>query len=94
MAKLESKNGDLFIDGKKVLRGWESYTGWYWFATEKDCEQDSVIGGEVVEKDTIWFGLVQGQNEEWGYFSQGELEQLSPKLWETPKRNLSWSGRR
>ena len=94
MAKLESKNGDLFIDGKKVLRGWESYTGWYWFATEKDCEQDSVIGGEVVEKDTIWFGLVQGQYEEWGYFSEGELERLGPKVGKIPARNLSWSGRR
>ena len=94
MAKFESRDGALFIDGKKVLRGWESFTGWYWFATDKDCEQDSIIDGKVVKGDTIWYGLVQGQYEEWGYFSQGELENIGPKVWEIPKRNLPWSGRR
>ena len=94
MATFKSKDGALYIDGKKVLRGWESYTGWYWFATGKDREQDSVIEGEVVKGDTIWFGLVQGQYEEWGYFSEGELKRLAPKVWEIPKRNLAWSGRR
>jgi len=24
--------------------------------------------------DTIWFGYVQGLDEEWGYFSQAEIE--------------------
>lgn len=94
MSKFESKNGSLYIDGKKVLRGWESYSGWYWFATEKDCEQDSILNGKVIEGDIIWFGLVQGQYEEWGYFSEGELKGLSPKVWEIPQRNLPWSGRR
>lgn len=91
---IESRNGELFIDGKRVLRGWESWNGWYWFAIEKRGEQDSVIEGEVIENDTIWYGLVQGQCVEWGDFSQGELERLSPKVWEIPSRNLSWSGRR
>ena len=94
MATFESRGGSLFIDGKKVLRGWESFTGWYWFATENDHEQDSFIDGKVVKGDTIWFGLVQGQYEEWGYFSEGELKRLSPKVWEIPRRNLPWSGRR
>jgi hypothetical protein len=95
MAKFESRDGHLYIDGKKVLRGWESFSGWYWFAIDKDCEQDSILGnGEVAKADTIWFGFVQGQYEEWGYFSEAELKSLSPKVWEIPKRNLSWSGKR
>jgi hypothetical protein len=94
MSKFESKNGKLFIDGKEVFRGWESWNGWYWFATEKVCEQDSVIDGEIVENDTIWYGLVQGQFEEWGDFSQTEIERLSPKVWKIPAKNLPWSGRR
>ena len=94
MVKFESRDGNLYIDGKKVLRGWESFTGWYWFATEKDSVQDSVLDGKVIEGDTIWFGLVQGQYEEWGYFSEGELKDLSPKIWKIPQRNLPWSGRR
>ena len=94
MAKFESKGSDLFIGGKKVLKAWESFSGWYWFATEKMHVQDSVIDGKVHEGDQIWFGFVQGLEEEWGNFSQAEIESLSPKTWEIPKKNLPWSGRR
>ena len=94
MAKFDSKGNDLYVDGKKVLRGWESYTGWYWFATEEAYKQDSLIDGKVYENDTIWFGYVQGLEEEWGYFSQAEIESLKPKTWEIMKKNLVYSGRR
>lgn len=97
MAKLESKNGDLFIDGKKVLKGWESFSGWYWFGIERSRKQDSIISDdpEVIAKDDqIWFGFVQGLEEEWGYFSQAEIESLSPKTWEIKEIDLPHSGRR
>ncbi len=93
MAEFQEKDGKLFIDGKEVLKGFESMTGWYWFATEKVQEQTSLIDGKPV-KDTIWFGLVQGFEEEWGDFSQAELESLKPRVWELPKKALPWSGRR
>ena len=93
MTEFQEKNGKLYINGKEVLRGWESFSGWYWFATEKVREQISEINGKPV-KDTIWFGFVQGFEEEWGEFSQAELESLKPRVWEIPKRNLSYSGRR
>ena len=93
MNRFEARNGRLFINGLKVLRGWESWTGWYWFPTEKVRQQVSDINGRPV-KDTIWFGLVQGLEEEWGSFSQAELESLYPKVWEIPRSNLPWSGRR
>lgn len=92
--RLENRNGELYANGLKVLRGWESFSGWYWFATEKVRTQDSVICGKVFRGDTIWFGLVQGFEEEWGEFSQAELESLSPRVWELPRRALPWSGRR
>ncbi len=75
MAEFQGRNRKLYINGKEVLRGWESFTGWYWFATEKVQKQTSLIDGRWV-KDTIWFGLVQGFEEEWGDFSQAELENL------------------
>jgi hypothetical protein len=56
------------------LKGWESYAGWYWFATEKIQKQDSVIDGVTYKNDQIWFGLVQGSEEEWGDFSEAELK--------------------
>ena len=94
MAKFEARGDDLFIDGKKVLYGWESYTGWYWFAVEKECDQQSDMGNGVVKPDTIWFGYVQGLEEEWGNFSQAEIESLGNRAWKIPQKNLPISGRR
>ncbi len=95
MAKFTSDGKHLYIDGKKVLKGWESYSGWYWFGTEIDRTQDSVINGKDYDGDTIWFGYVQGLAEEWGYFSQVEIESLGKyKVWKIPAKNLPHSGRR
>ncbi len=94
MANFESRGGKLFIDGKEVLRGWESWNGWYWFAVEKVQTQDSIIDRKTFKNDIIWFGLVQGIEEEWGDFSEAELKTLSPKVWEIPAKNLPYSGRR
>ncbi|RLI03493.1 hypothetical protein DRO38_02620 [Candidatus Bathyarchaeota archaeon] len=92
-AKFEVRDGELFIDGKKVLKAWESFNGWFWFAVEKVREQISIIDGKEV-KDTIWFGFVQGFEEEWGYFSQAEIEKLKPIAWEIPRKDLPHAGRR
>ena len=94
MGEFEAKENELYIDGKKVLRAWESWTGWYWFATEKVGEQMSDFGDGKGIPDTIWFGYVQGLEDEWGYFSQAEIERLNPFAWEIPKKNLTYSGRR
>jgi hypothetical protein len=94
MAKFEALGDELYIDGKKVLRAWESWNGWYWFATEKVREQMSVLANGDSKLDTIWFGYVQGSEEEWGYFSQAEIESLKTKVWKIKKRDLPYSGRR
>lgn len=95
MAEFKCKGNDLYIDRQKVLRGWESWNGWYWFATEFVQKQDSEFpDGRVVKDDTIYFGFVQGFEEEWGDFSLGELESLKPKVWEIPREYLPYSGRR
>ena len=95
-AKFESKNEKLFIDGKEVIRGWESFSGWYWFATELSYKQDSQLqDGTIIKDDEIYFGLVQGFEEEWGYFSKGEIEAVGKyKVWPIPQKNLHFSGRR
>lgn len=94
MANFEARGNDLYIDNQKVIKAWESFSGWYWFATEKEGTQDSVMAGEVYPNDTIWFGFVQGLEEEWGSWSQAEIEQCAGKIWEIPKKNLPFSGRR
>jgi len=97
MAKFESRSGELYIDGEKIIKGWESFSGWYWFAVKKEGKQDSVMSdGKVVKGDVIWFGFVQGVEEEWGTWSEAELAELMKKgaVWEIPRSNLPYSGRR
>jgi hypothetical protein len=83
MAKFEEREGQLYIDNHKVIAGFESFSGWYWFATEK------------LDKNT-YFGFVQGLEEEWGNFSMLEIQPLILKgqIWPIPKANLVFSGRR
>ncbi len=64
----------------KVIKAWESYTGWYWFAFEEP-------------EPGLYFGLVQGLEEELGYFSEAELES-NRLIWKIKKCDLPYSGRR
>ena len=92
--KFEEEDGELYINGHRVIRAWESFSGWYWFAFEEVQKQDTIINGRVFRNDTIYYGLVQGLEEELGDFSLAELESLKPRIWEIPKRNIPYSGRR
>ena len=78
------------IDDKPIIKAWESFSGWYWLATEKAYKQDSVIDGKVYKDDQIWFGLVIGHENEWGYFSQTEIELLKPKTWELKQTAINY----
>ncbi|HNU62483.1 MAG TPA: hypothetical protein PKL04_09805 [Methanofastidiosum sp.] len=73
-------NGKKFVEGNEIIAAWKSSTGWHWFATEVseirrvgDETGGSVINGKP-ENDIIYYGLVLGPTEEWGYFSARELE--------------------
>ena len=95
MAKFETKGNELYIDDQKVIKGWESFSGWYWFAVRPVQVQDSDMGdGTVIKNDQIWYGLVQGVEEEWGDFSEGELARLHGSVWPIKTRDLPHAGRR
>jgi hypothetical protein len=100
MTTLRTVNSELYAGPYKVLRGWESFTGWYWFAVEKVEERRVADGsGSVMEDgsvvdDTIWFGLVQGQDEEWGEFSEAEIKALGNLAWPIKACDLPIAGRR
>lgn len=87
MAKFESREGKLYIDGKEVIKGWESCDGWYWFATE-ETDKCSQCG------ERQYFGLVQDPEEDWDYFWECDIKALEPKAWEMPKDVLAFSARR
>ena len=63
-----------------VLAGWESMSGWYWFATE-------------LMDDGMAFGLVQGHYDELGYFDTNMLEQHDD-IWRIHEDDLAIAGRR
>lgn len=83
--KLETRDDGLYLlawgEEYKVLKGWESFSGWYWFATELD-------------DDGNHFGLVQGTNTEWGYFNEYEIMSLAPMAWPIKACDLPHAGRR
>ncbi len=81
MAKLTTVGSALCADGRRVLKGWESFTGWYWFGTEE------------VEPG-YWFGFIQGFDEEWGYFDVNEIKTLSNMAWEILPQDLPYAGKR
>ena len=47
-----------------IAKFFTPWTHWTWFATEYDPE------------NKIFFGLVEGHEKEWGYFSLEELEKV------------------
>lgn len=76
------------INGRPIVRAWESFTGWYWLATEKVRDQLSDLGEGKPVKDTIWYGFVVSHSPEWGYFSEKEITSLAPFAWEVSRRDI------
>ena len=100
MSELRTINGELYAGEHKVLRGWESFSGWYWFGVEVAEERRVADGagsvmpdGSVVD-DVIFFGYVQGFENEWGYFSEAELNSLPGQVWPIKECDLPYAGRR
>jgi hypothetical protein len=66
-ATFKVKGKDLYINDKKVIRAWESFSGWYWFAVEEVQWQDTLLSnGKIGKNDTIYFGFVQGLEKKEG----------------------------
>jgi len=95
MAKFEARRDQLYLDGKKVLKGWESATGWYWFATEDHGDHEYDLGDKSA-RGREYFGFVQGFEEEWGNWTTAEFDPLVKRglIWEIKPRDLPYAGRR
>ena len=85
---LSNKNGKLYARDKEVIKGYESYVGWYWFVTE--------IEEEDYDGHPLYYGYVQGLENEWGTFWYGEMKPLieKGKIWEIKEEDLPHAGRR
>ena len=65
------------INGKPIIRAWESFSGWYWFAVEE-------------AEPGYFFGFVVGTCPEWGYFSEKEIMLLAPYTWEIKRCDIPY----
>jgi hypothetical protein len=85
MSDLRTEGGKLMAGAHPVIKGWESFSGWYWFGVER-----------IADTPGLWFGLVQGLEEEWGYFSTDEMAPLIKawKIWPIKPCDLPHAGRR
>lgn len=82
---LTQREGNLYAGEHRVLKGWESFSGWFWFGTE-----------QVKGEPGVWFGFVQGFENEWGYFSMEEMRPLIERgaIWPIKPYDLPYAGRR
>lgn len=70
MPPLGSTDGKVALKDKLIMAKFFSpYNGWTWYACEGAWEHY-----EDGSKDYLFFGLVLGFENEWGYFSLSELE--------------------
>jgi len=93
---IHEDDGNLVVENHLVIAGYESFTGWYWFATEEADRQCSIINDKEYPDDIIYFGFVQGYENELGYFSKAEIESMIPslKVWKIKEHDLPYAGRR
>lgn len=61
-----------------VVKFFTPWTGWTWYASEYDPEK------------RLCFGVVHGQEREYGYFSLDELEEIRGPGGLTIERDLHW----
>ena len=88
---IERGNSSMKIDGKNIIKIWESFSGWYWYAIE-DQGSYTGIGADGNEVQAhAWYGYVQGMENEWGTWDSNELERAG--VWTVPKSNWGWTGK-
>jgi hypothetical protein len=72
------------INGKlvPVIEAYESFTGWYWFVTERTPDRDN---------PDECFGLVIGLENEWGYINPPAIKaELGNLFWKVHQKDI-WS---
>lgn len=67
-----------------VAKFFSPYSNWTWYVVEGNRHED-------VNNDWLFFGLVEGFEKEWGYFTLGELEQAKKGDLPLVERDLYWT---
>lgn len=64
---------DIPTDEKEVVvKFFTPWSNWTWYAVEGEKAEDHYLNKD--NEDWLFFGLVDGFEREWGYFSLSELE--------------------
>lgn len=74
-------------DGKEikdvVVKFFHPWSGWRWYVTEGRKEENG---------DWLFFGLVEGAEKEWGYFTLSDLQRLNRPI--SVERDLLFKGKK
>ena len=63
------------VNGRPIVRAWESLNGWLWLAVER------ISRG-------FYFGLVISDSPEWGYFYEKDISGFFPFVWEVEPHDI------
>ncbi len=76
-------------DAKAVVKFFTPSAGWTWYASEGSyVDEDGYCDTDKPKVDFIFFGLVDGLELEYGYFSLSELESVRDPLGLPIERDL------
>ena len=76
-----------------VVKFFTPWSNWTWYAIEAERTDPDVVRENGGEEDVTFFGLVDGHEEELGYWSLAELEAIRGPGGLRIERDLHWRPR-
>jgi len=79
------------LDAIAVVKFFTPDSNWTWYATEGSAvDANGFMDTDRPKVDFLFFGLVDGEDQELGYFSLNELTQIRGSLGLPVERDLHW----
>jgi hypothetical protein len=96
LPKLYSTEKVATNDKKVVVKFFQPWGRWTWYAVEGQALNAAGEPAQAGEKVADWyfFGYVQGLEDEWGYFTLGELEAVRGPFGLRIERDLHFGERK
>ena len=85
LAKYPLYSQDGKMEKDVVVKFFNPYGGWRWYVTEGERQDNG---------DWIFFGLVEGIETEWGYFTLSDLESIKTPFNLGIERDQHFEGRK
>ena len=83
LAKFPLYSTDGHKEKEVIAKFFNPYNGWRWFVCEGEKQENG---------DWLFFGLVEGIEKEWGYFTLSELQSIPTPYNLGIERDLHYKG--